>query len=133
MGTGPGWGPRGVCAGADRGVGQAAAVAGGGVGAVRSRWGAAGGWQGGGVPPRALAPARAGRAWDLLAALARRAAHGWRAAAPPVAFEVHAVGGELTAGLWLPGGGPPGAGGRFPRPGGPGGPLRPGPPPRLPP
>jgi hypothetical protein len=69
---------------------------------VAVRRAAAGGWQARVIPPRALDPAQAGQVWDLLAGLARRAAGRWPAAAPPIAFEIHAGQGELAAGLWLP-------------------------------
>jgi hypothetical protein len=78
----------------------AAVVAWHAAGVLASRRAAAGGWTARVVPPRALDPAQDAQAWDLLASLARCAAHGWRGV--PVAFEVHAGGGELSAGLWLP-------------------------------
>jgi hypothetical protein len=74
--------------------------------AVALRRTVAGGRQVRVVPPRALDLSQSGQVWDLLATLARRAAQGWRAAAPPIAFEIHARYGELTASLWLPAGVP---------------------------
>jgi hypothetical protein len=62
----------------------------------------AGGWQARVIPPRVLDPSQASQVWDLLAALAQRAAHGWRFASAPVAFEIRAHQGGLAAGLWLP-------------------------------
>jgi hypothetical protein len=69
--------------------------------ALSLRRAAAGSWHARVIPPRAVDPAQAGQVWDLLAALVRCAAR-WRIAAPPVAFEVWARDGELTARLWLP-------------------------------
>ncbi len=55
------------------------------------------------TPPRTLDLGQAGNVWKLLGPLARRARGGWHLARPPLAFEVYASGGQLVAGLWLPG------------------------------
>jgi len=55
------------------------------------------------TPPRVVDPGQAGNVWRLLGGLARVASAGWHLAKPPLAFEIHATGGRLTAGLWLPG------------------------------
>lgn len=54
------------------------------------------------TPPRTLDPTHAGHVWRLLAGVARRTRGGWHLVKPPLAFEVYAAEGRLTAGLWLP-------------------------------
>ncbi len=56
------------------------------------------------TPPRSVEAARFGKLWPTLHPLAATAAGGrWRLIRPPLAFEMYAAGGELRAGLWLPG------------------------------
>ncbi|MGH3519382.1 MAG: hypothetical protein ACRDQ7_18590, partial [Haloechinothrix sp.] len=56
------------------------------------------------VPPRAVDADQSGNVWRLLAGVVRRAAGPWWwPLRLPVAFEIHAAGGRLVAGLWVPG------------------------------
>jgi hypothetical protein len=56
------------------------------------------------TPPRTIDPARYAAVWRVLHGLAGRARGGrWRLVGLPLAFEVYADRGRLTAGLWLPG------------------------------
>jgi hypothetical protein len=56
------------------------------------------------TPPWSVDPARDETVWRALSTLAARARGGWwRLVHPPLAFEILAEGGRLSAGLWLPG------------------------------